>query len=54
MFVKITNFIKENEKCLNCDDILKTNTLMIVESPTAHNKIDDLGIFHGNYYVYLI
>lgn len=45
------NFIKENEKCLNCDDILKTNSLMIVESPTTLNKIDDLGIFHGHYYV---
>ncbi|AIA29706.1 recombination protein RecR [Mycoplasmopsis californica HAZ160_1] len=45
------NFIKENNSCLNCDDTLKTNSLMIVESFATANKIDGLGIFLGYYFV---
>ncbi|MBU4691599.1 toprim domain-containing protein [Mycoplasma sp. ES3225-GEN-MYC] len=45
------NFIRENNKCLNCDDPLKMNSLMIVESITTLIKIDEMGIFFGFYFV---
>ncbi|WP_029608477.1 toprim domain-containing protein [Mycoplasma simbae] len=45
------NFIREEGLCLNCDDKFKTNSLMVVESPTTLNKIDEMGIFLGYYFV---
>ncbi|QBF34693.1 recombination protein RecR [Mycoplasmopsis phocirhinis] len=50
-FCQECNFIRENGKCLNCDEAIKNNTLMVVENITTLNKIDDMGIFLGFYFV---
>ncbi|TQC51592.1 recombination protein RecR [Mycoplasmopsis mucosicanis] len=50
-FCSKCNFIKEHNKCLNCDDVFKTKNLMIVESSTSLNKIDEMGVFLGYYFV---
>lgn len=50
-FCSKCNFIREENKCLNCDDSLKSNSLMIVESSNTLNKIDEMGIFFGFYFV---
>ncbi|MCS4536731.1 MULTISPECIES: toprim domain-containing protein [unclassified Mycoplasma] len=50
-FCSDCNFIREDGKCLNCDEPIKNKTLMIVESVTTLNKIDDMGIFLGYYFV---
>lgn len=45
------NFIRENNYCPNCDNTSRLDTLMIVESSKALEKIDAMNFYHGYYYV---
>ncbi|UUD35394.1 toprim domain-containing protein [Mycoplasmopsis caviae] len=50
-YCSICNFIKENNKCLVCDDKSRYNFLMIVENVATLRKIDDMDFYSGYYYI---